>query len=121
MSQTPQKHKSHCAFAQVVPKPVKEQVLQVLSDSGVPFEAVPDLCSLSAARDPSLAQLANGEELKIAACYPRAVRWLFSAADTPLPETGVQICNMRVDTAESVLQALLGTEPAPVPAGEGDL
>src|SRR3569623_970100 len=75
VSQSPRILYCHCAYAQVVPKPVKEQVLQVLSDSGVPFEAVPDLCSLSAARDPSLAQLASGEELKIAACYPRAVRW----------------------------------------------
>jgi hypothetical protein len=120
VSQTPRILYCHCAYAQVVPKPVKEQVLQVLSDSGVPFEAVPDLCALSAARDPSMAQLASGGEVRVAACYPRAVRWLFSAADTPLPETGVQICNMRVDTAETVLESLLGTG-ASAPVGESEV
>ena len=37
----------HCAFAQVVPREVKLTVLGKLTASGVPFEAVPDLCEMS--------------------------------------------------------------------------
>jgi hypothetical protein len=65
---------------------------------------------MSARRDPALKQLAeDGQaELKIAACFPRAVKWLFSAADATLPEQGVEILNMRVETAEKVAFAILG-------------
>jgi len=97
----------HCAYAQVVPKSVKEEVLQQLTASGAAFDAVPDLCEMSAKSDPSLRQLAEGGTVKIAACYPRAVKWLFAAGGTPLPAEGVQILNMRTETAESVVQGLL--------------
>lgn len=96
-----------CAYAQVVPRGVKDEVLQRLSASGVAFEAVPDLCEMSARRDPALQQLASDGGLKVAACYPRAVRWLFAAASAPLPESGTEILNMRVDSAESVAERLL--------------
>ena len=106
----------HCTYAQVVPAEVKQAVLQRLAESGVAFDAVADLCELSAKRDPSLNELAagasGGTELRIAACYPRAVRWLFNAAGAPLPEAGVDIANMRTDTAEQVVQALINGKPA---------
>jgi hypothetical protein len=100
----------HCAYAQVVPKEVKEEVLRRLSDGGVAFDAVADLCEMSARRDPSLRQLAGqGEgEVKIAACYPRAVKWLFAAADAPLPAEGVEVLNMRTEPAEKIVYAILG-------------
>lgn len=99
----------HCAYAQVVPKEVRNAVLQGLAEAGVSFDAVPDLCELSARRDPCLKELAGagGETVRIAACYPRAVRWLFAAADAPLPAQGVEVLNMRVESAEAVLKALL--------------
>jgi hypothetical protein len=100
----------HCAYAQVVPKPVKEEVLQGLADSGVAFDAVADLCELSARGDASLRQLADAEGgLRIAACYPRAVKWLFQGAGVPLPPTA-RVLNMRVQSAEEVLGGLLGAE-----------
>ncbi len=115
----------HCAYAQVVPKAVKEQVLQKLADSGVAFDAVADLCEMSAKRDPALGRLASvgtGSDagpLKIVACYPRAVRWLFAAADAPLSAEAVQVLNMRTETAESVVAAVLndaGPVASPPPA-----
>jgi hypothetical protein len=96
----------HCAYAQVVPKAVKEEVLQRLSDSGVAFDAVADLCEMSARGDSELVQLAQGEKVKIVACYPRAVRWLFSAAGAPLGE-GVEVLNMRVEEPDTLCGALL--------------
>jgi len=98
----------HCAYAQVVPKEVKEEVLRQLAASGVAFDAVADLCELSAKKDPSLARLAGEGNVKIAACYPRAVKWLFSAAGSPLPEDGVEVLNMRTEPAEKVVFAILG-------------
>src|SRR5213083_1499298 len=70
----------HCTHAQVVPKEVKEAVLKKLCESGVAFDAVADLCEMSARRDPSLKRLADGGPVKIAACFPRAVKWLFHTA-----------------------------------------
>lgn len=102
----------HCAYANVVPKAVKEEVLRRLTDSGVPFDAVPDLCELTAKKDPCLAELAaGGGPVRIAACYPRAVKWMFAGAGTPLPADGVEVLNMRTDTADQVVAALLGEAP----------
>jgi hypothetical protein len=98
----------HCAYARVVPPEVKQEVLAKLTESGISFDAVPDLCEMSARRDPKLREILDGEELQIAACYPRAVKWLFSAAGVPLPDEGVEVLNMREQTAETVLHSILG-------------
>lgn len=97
----------HCAYAKVVPAEVKSEVLRRLSDSGAAFDAVPDLCDLAARNDPALRRIAESGSVRIAACYPRAVRWLFHAAGTPLPEQGVAILNMRESASEDVVRGLL--------------
>jgi len=99
----------HCAFARVVPPEVKSAVLDRLAASSCEFEAVPDLCEMSARRDPGLAALASKESLRIAACFPRAVRGLFEAAGSPLPPD-VQILNMRTESADQVAGELLKGE-----------
>lgn len=98
-----------CAYARVIPFEVKEAVLKALSESGVPFEAVPDLCEMSAQKDRSLKRLAERKELRIGACFPRAVQWLFHAAGTPLDADRVEIVNMREMSAEEVVKRLLRT------------
>ncbi|MFP6905509.1 MAG: hypothetical protein VCG02_09855 [Verrucomicrobiota bacterium] len=97
----------HCAYAKVVPPEVKKEVLENLAASGVTFEAVADLCELSASKDPALQRLAASPGLRIAACYPRAVEWLFKAADVALPEEGISVHNMRTETAKDITEALL--------------
>lgn len=98
-----------CAFAQVVPKEVKDEVLERLSDSDVSFECVSDLCEMSARKDSRLANLlGDGEPVQIAACYPRAVRWLFHAAGVPFPEEeSVEVLNMREQSADEICDKLL--------------
>ncbi|MBI2928873.1 MAG: hypothetical protein HYY24_24685 [Verrucomicrobia bacterium] len=109
----------HCAYAQIVPKEVKEAVLRKLCESGAAFDAVADLCEMSARRDPALKRLADGGAVKIAACYPRAVKWLFAAAKAPLPTEGTEVLNMRVQSAEEVAAALLAPELTPnLPTGK---
>ena len=108
----------HCTHAQVVPKEVKEAVLRKLCDSGVSFEAVADLCEMSARHDPALQRLAEGGGVKIAACYPRAVKWLFACAKAPLPLNSAEVLNMRVRTADEVVAALFHEQLTPnLPAG----
>lgn len=97
----------HCAYARVVPPQVKGEVLEKLVASGVTFEAVPDLCEMSARRDARLQELPGDGDLKIAACYPRAVRWLFDAAGVKLPVAGVEILNMRTESAEQIVRSIL--------------
>lgn len=103
-----------CAYAQVVPVAVKDAVLAGIAEAGVGCEMVPDLCEMAARRDPHLAELSRGGgRLRIAACWPRAVRGLFHLADAPLPAEGVEILNMRTDSAADVLAALLPAESRP--------
>lgn len=100
----------HCAFAKVVPSEVKTAVLAGLSEADVEFDSVPDLCEMAARGDARLRDLAcpaSEEPLRIAACYPRAVRWLFASAGASLPEQGVKVWNMRVESADAVVAGLL--------------
>jgi len=97
----------NCTFAKVVPPDVKQDVLRQLSDSGQAFDAVADLCDMSARKDPALRRTSEGGCTKIAACYPRAVKWLFHAGGAPLPDEGVTVLNMRVDSADTIVKELL--------------
>lgn len=119
MTESPRILFCNCTYAQVVPREVKEAVLRRLSDSGVAFDAVADLCELSARQDPALQRLAAGGPVKIAACFPRAVKWLFAAAKAPLPSDGAEILNMRVQTTEEIIASLFSSELKPnLPTGK---
>lgn len=96
----------HCAFARVVPVEVRNAVLERLAESSIEFEAVPDLCEMSARKDPRLAELSSAGTLRVAACFPRAVHGLFEAAGAKLAPS-VQILNMRTETADAVAGQLL--------------
>jgi hypothetical protein len=118
MTATPAILYCHCAYAQAVPPAVKAAVLGKLCEAGLSFTAVADLCELSARRDPALPRLAAAG-LKIVACHPRAVKWLFAAAQAPLGPDRAQILNMREQSAAEITQALLSSDLKPnVPAGE---
>ncbi len=109
----------NCTYAQVVPPQVKNAVLKGLCEAGVAFEAVPDLCEMSARRDPALKRLAQEGAIKVAACYPRAVKWLFAAAQAPLPQSGTEVLNMRVQAAEEVCDRIFQADVEPnIPAGK---
>ena len=109
----------HCQYAQVVPNEVKEAVLRKLCDSGVPFEAVADLCEMSARKDPALQRFAASGAVKIAACYPRAVKWLFAAANAPLNPDATEVLNMRALNGEAVCDALFNPALQPnLPKGK---
>ena len=97
----------HCAFAKVVPADTRTAVLNGLAAAGVEFDAVPDLCEMAAHQQDGLRTLAAGGPLRIAACYPRAVKWLFASAGAPLAEQHAHVWNMRVEPAETVVAGLI--------------
>ena len=99
-----------CAYAQVVPTEVKDGVMAGLCSSGRSFDAVSDLCEMSANKDASLPSIAEQKDMRIAACHPRAVKWLFHAAGSPLDEERVKIVNMREDDAETATAKLLAED-----------
>lgn len=98
----------HCAFARVVPEATKAAVLEGLAKAGTEFDAVPDLCEMAARRDPRLAELAAGAPLRIAACYPRAVKWLLASSGAEMTDGDAVVFNMRTDTPDDVLRGVLG-------------
>jgi len=109
----------NCTYAQVVPREVKEAVLKNLCDSNVAFDAVADLCEMSARRDPALKRLAQGEGVKIAACYPRAVKWLFAVAHDPVATEKTEVLNMRVQGSEAICAGLFNSQLTPnLPEGK---
>jgi len=109
----------NCTYAQVVSKEVKEAVLRKLCESGASFEAVADLCEMSARKDPSLQRFSRCGNLKVAACFPRAVKWLFASANAPLPSDQTEVLNMRVESAEQICQAIDNPEIRPnLPSGK---
>ena len=85
---------------------MKVHVRKGLTDLGIEFEAVPDLCELSARKDPALKRWAGMDNIKIIACFERAVKWLFHAGEAPLQPGRVEFLNMRTDSIESILESL---------------
>jgi hypothetical protein len=120
MASTPRILFCNCTYAQIIPTEVKQAVLKSLCDSETGFDAVGDLCEMSARRDPALKRLAESGPVKIVACYPRAVKLLFAAAGAPLQADTTEVLNMRVMKAEEVTAALNQTELTPnlMPAPE---
>jgi len=97
-----------CSYTNIIPETMKQEVQSVLRKSGMDTIAVPDLCGMAARRDPELERIAASESLIIVACYPRAVQWLFYAANVSLPKT-VKILNMRVQPIDQI-KNILGIE-----------
>ena len=108
----------HCQYAQVVPRDVKEAVLRKLCDTGASFEAVADLCEMAARKDPALARLSNAKCIKIAACFPRAIKGLFRNAGAPLDPATTEVLNMRTQSADEVIAALAADLHPNLPTGK---
>lgn len=120
MSETPPRILyCHCQYAQIIPRDVKEAVLRRICESGVAFEAVADLCEMAARRDPALKRLAASGAVKIAACFPRAVKGLFHQADADLSIENTEVLNMRTQTADEVCASLFSSAFSPnIPSGK---
>lgn len=103
----------HCNYAQIIPSDTKKTVLEKLCASNEAFDAVADLCEMAARKDPSLARLAEGGPVKIAACYPRAIKWLFSGAKAPLDQQNTEVLNMRESSPDDVMSRIMADDLSP--------
>ena len=99
-----------CVNGNIVPQSVRRRVLAALEANGAEVWCVPDLCGLAARRDPMLRQVAGAGGLTVAACHPRAVKWLLSRAGVDVADTPVRVANMRSGDVDEVLRVLLGRE-----------
>lgn len=95
-----------CEYTALVPQSVREAVLGVVRDSGLECIEVGDLCALAARRDPLLGRLAALPGVRIAACQPRAVKWLFDAAGAPLDPDRTEVVNLRSPGALEAVRRL---------------
>lgn len=99
-----------CAHYDIIGSDVKSAVLDALAGSGLEFHAVSDLCELAAVRDSRLKEWAGAESVRIIACYPRGVKWLFHVAGADLKPDCTKVLNMRTTPAEEIISSLLPGE-----------
>jgi Pyruvate/2-oxoacid:ferredoxin oxidoreductase delta subunit len=97
-----------CANSQIIPDDVKSRVLGALEESGLDFHIVSDLCGMAAEQTDELRNIAAGNKLKIAACYDRAVKWLFEWVGIDIGE--IEVFNMRTTSPEEIIISLLGID-----------
>src|SRR5688500_3150627 len=109
----------NCTYAQVIDPATKAAVLRRLCDSGRSFEAVADLCEMAARKDPALKRLAAVNNVKAAACSPRAVTWRFASGGAPLDPAHTEIVNLRELPADTAAERLLASDLQPnLPIGK---
>ena len=90
-----------CSYSNIIPDQIKEQVEKIIRGNSYESVITVDLCGLAARKDAVLQDIAKSEALIIFACYPRAVKSLFSAAELSLPEN-TKFFNMRTQVIEEV-------------------
>jgi len=113
-----------CAHWQEIPADVKDAALKALAEADAPFEAVCDLCGLAARHDGALAAWANDEGLRIVACRPRAIRWLFHAGGAELGDADAKVVDLRdlaPETAAAAMPSGTGLANAPDAPSDGVL
>jgi len=99
----------NCGYYDLVAGEVKARILSGLAQTDVQFEAVQDLCELAVRKDPRFKRWTETDGLKIIACFPRAVKWLFHAAGATLGED-VEFLNLRSEDVEKIIASLDGNE-----------
>ena len=103
----------HCEYARLIAPDTHAALRAALDAAGQPCTEIADLCTLAARRDPALAALAAGGPLRIAACQPRAVKWLFAAAGAPLAAAHTEVVNLRALAAPAAAARLLAADLQP--------
>ena len=94
-----------CDYYHVVPETACACLAEALGCAGISFESVADLCELAANKDPALTACAGTDQLKIVACFPRAVKWLFCSAGAPLDNDRVELFNARTGDIDEIISS----------------
>lgn len=90
-----------CANTQLIDPELKQKIKSYLGDfQDEPF-LTSDLCGMIGNRDEKLTEIVEADNLKIIACYPRAIKWLFNQAGLQLPDE-TEFLNMKEASSEGV-------------------
>lgn len=95
-----------CAGNEVLNSKDREKISDFLTEAGLEFIEVADFCEQVAARSPLVAELKKVPSLTVVACYPRALKWLFSAAGIDIENKKITYFNLREQNAETVIKEL---------------
>jgi len=114
-----------CSNGGVIPRNREAEILAGLRKGGVEVMESADLCAMAATRDDSLREVARDPDLRVIACQPRAVEWLFHMAGAPLAGKEGVVLDARSREASEILDELgvpeapaVDPEP-PVPSSRG--
>jgi len=102
----------NCTYAKIIPDERKKEVLRGLAQLEEDVIMVPDLCEAAARKDPIIKELLNEGPACVIACYKRSVKWLAHNAGVAWDEKLIDVYNMREMEAQSILEAVGGTEHA---------
>ncbi|MCK5851301.1 MAG: ferredoxin family protein [Kiritimatiellae bacterium] len=86
-----------CASGGVLPAESLRKIIDELSGRGIKHVVVEDLCRMVSVKSPFLGEISEREDVAIAACHPRAVRWLLRQAGARLSIPDARILNIRTD------------------------
>ncbi len=95
-----------CDHYHMVSEAACARLTEVLGRAGISFESIGDLCELAANKDSLLTVWTGTDQLKIVACFPRAVKWLFARAGAPLDDDRVELFNARTGDIDEIIGAL---------------
>lgn len=88
-----------CSGRNLIPRDSLSAVRSELIAQGWQVHDVPDLCALASQEPVILREMAATPDLLVAACRPRAVRWLLYLAGVARPAADILFRDMRAATA----------------------
>jgi NAD-dependent dihydropyrimidine dehydrogenase PreA subunit len=100
-----------CRYSDIIADSVKAHIQNVLSNSGLEFETVDDLCGAAAETPLTLRELSKDGTVEVFACFPRAVTSLFKYAGARTDN--LKVYNMRRGSAQDILSEAFGSMELP--------
>lgn len=95
-----------CKNSCLIPDDVMNPVLEMLKKTSQKVYCVDDLCALAAGQDDLFQQWSDDDDLTIFACFPRAVKALFSQAKANLPVSAKMINLRTAESPDSIFENL---------------
>jgi len=106
-----------CQHANVLPDGAVNTLSKSLTDAGVAYEIIPDLCQKVGRRDPELKDTLSHSPTVIA-CHPRAVKWLFETAHISL-SANAKLLDLRSQPITEITNALGVSQPSSPDLADG--
>jgi NAD-dependent dihydropyrimidine dehydrogenase PreA subunit len=101
-----------CSQRGLIPPAAVDTLCAELATQGWQTKVVPDLCEMATQTPTTLRELAQARDFLVAACRPRAARWLLHLAGVARPVSQIQFQDLR---PRSPAPASATTQPVPSP------